>query len=495
MTLALLLACKAEPPKTIEPEDTQAHLIDTAEEDSGIETWTALSKGCEAPSGLPSDPLRLDGQLKITQSNPGDFFVELVDLELDGDTLYGVGQGGLIVYDVADPSNPVKRSVFPNEQAKDRFHRVEALGDGVVAVTHRERGLRILRASDHREYASIVGSGMEGLARVGDRLYVSSREQGLLVYDLRDLEQVVQVTVVPGLSHTWELAATDDGWLYAADNQLGLVPIDLSDPDQPVIGIPVEVLGSALHVRAEGDTLLVSSGAYGVAIYDRSDPAAPTLLGRVETGGSVVMADANEGLLWAVDHEAVTVWDYTDPNDPRPLHRETTEQFALAVIAAPDTPSGLASAWVGDWSILGHWTLDREVQAARLELSSEKVYLGGGERVLELRNHGSATGSLLGWEAPAEGVEVEVSATEVGPGEIAWMRLRWTAEGTYEIPLCLSATDPQEPTRELLLFTGDTYGHIGDPAPDFSLQGLDGETYTLSEQLGHPVVLAYFATW
>jgi peroxiredoxin Q/BCP len=34
---------------------------------------------------------------------------------------------------------------------------------------------------------------------------------------------------------------------------------------------------------------------------------------------------------------------------------------------------------------------------------------------------------------------------------------------------------------------------VGDKAPDFSLQGSDGETYTLSQFLGEkPVVIAFF---
>ena len=36
---------------------------------------------------------------------------------------------------------------------------------------------------------------------------------------------------------------------------------------------------------------------------------------------------------------------------------------------------------------------------------------------------------------------------------------------------------------------------IGQQAPDFTLMDLDGNLHTLSDQLGHPVVLAYFATW
>ena len=33
---------------------------------------------------------------------------------------------------------------------------------------------------------------------------------------------------------------------------------------------------------------------------------------------------------------------------------------------------------------------------------------------------------------------------------------------------------------------------VGQPAPDFSVPGTGGATYTLSEQRGHPVVLAFY---
>lgn len=36
---------------------------------------------------------------------------------------------------------------------------------------------------------------------------------------------------------------------------------------------------------------------------------------------------------------------------------------------------------------------------------------------------------------------------------------------------------------------------VGYPAPDFTLTALDGETYTLSELRGTPVVLNFWATW
>ena len=61
----------------------------------------------------------------------------------------------------------------------------------------------------------------------------------------------------------------------------------------------------------------------------------------------------------------------------------------------------------------------------------------------------------------------------------------------------MATNDPDEPTQTLEILTSndDSSVLIGEPAPDFSLPGIDGVYYTLSEQVGKPVVLVYFATW
>ena len=63
--------------------------------------------------------------------------------------------------------------------------------------------------------------------------------------------------------------------------------------------------------------------------------------------------------------------------------------------------------------------------------------------------------------------------------------------------ICLVTNDPSEPLQTITLSatnTGSAIG-IGEMALDFTLSDLDGTPHTLSAQLGHPVVLAYFATW
>ena len=494
--IGLLLACSG--PGTVDvPDDTSVvdSPVDTGDslDDTGQPmTWTALPQGCDPADDIPEDPLNLEGSRKITQEGPGQFFVELLDVEHHGDRVYAVGQGGIITYDVSDPTDIQPLSVFPEEQAKDRYHKVEVLAEDIVAVTHPKRHLRIVDLSTKQDVFYLGEQGMEGLAQAGGRLYVSDRNVGLRVFDISDLATVSEVTQVNGLANTWELAVTDDGWLYAADAVLGLVPFDLSDPDAPVMGTPIAVEGSINHVRAVEDHILVSNGSRGVAVFERSDPAAPSLQSQLKTGGSVTQTDAADGVLWAADHESVTAWDFSDPNDPRPLHRETTEQFALAVRAGP-TVEGKATAFVGDWSILGYWTADPSIQAPRLELATRDIYLWEEERIVEVRNHGGLAGDLLGYTG--QDLVVEASSTTVEPGGSAWLRITTTNPQEGATRLCVAAEDPQEPIRDHRVLQGDTEGRLGDPAPDFTLDDLDGTVWTLSELQGKPVMITYFATW
>ena len=70
-------------------------------------------------------------------------------------------------------------------------------------------------------------------------------------------------------------------------------------------------------------------------------------------------------------------------------------------------------------------------------------------------------------------------------------------EDTVDAELCIGTNDPDETT--LIVPIGSTSSGssvlIGEPAPDFNLNDLEGKPYVLSEQLGHPIVLCYFATW
>lgn len=458
--------------------------------------FSALPESCEEATDLGTDPLVYQRGLQISQEEgegPGGFFIEIVDMEKNGDVIYTAGQGGLVAFDLSVDGTVTEAGVWPpGRNSSGRYHRVEHIGDDVVAVVHREDVIEFVDMSDPGDPTFLTaqnGWGREGLAAVGDRLYVSDRSDGgrLQIWDISDVSNPTELTILsdfPG--NTWELAASDDGWLYAADQSEGLVPIALDDPDVPSVGQAVD-LGMVLHADVDGDWIYAALGSNGVAVLDRSDPAAPSLVTTLPVAGSAVQVAADGGFLFAADHEGLMAWDISDPTNPVAVGQEVSEQFALAVISEGST------GWLGDWSIMGEWALTPG--APDMAVSNTLVQLpeDGGSTELTLTNFGEGSLEISG-ATSAEGVLIETKRTTLASGQSTTMRLTWSG-GDLDSTICLASNDPDEPTREIAVVGGENGSYLGRPAPDFALQDLDGNTHQLSEQLGKPVVLAYFATW
>ena len=479
LSLLWLLACK-------EGEDSPCSACVPSGDSGDTRTiaWQTLPATCGGGEG-GSDPIT---ELDTINFQPT--LVELVDLEIVDDVVYAVGQGGLVILD-SDPA--AITTIFVG--GSDRFHRVEPLEAGIVAMTHRDRGLTIADVSDPedpRRLASENAFGWEGLSYHEGVLYVTERDYGVRALDVSDPSNPVEIGAGAGLSAPWELSAARDGWIYAADNVLGVVPIDISEPSSPVVGDAIDLDAAALHVRVHGDYLYASAGAAGVVVLDLADPSAPLPVARVSTGGSVVMTAVADGLLYAVDHEGLAVFDVGDPTAPVPVGREQTPQFALAVDARDDI------AWVGDWTAVETWSVDRDARAPEAELSIDDVAIptGGGSQEVTVANRGGGTLHLLGATSSDDRVTIEVSAAEVAPGEEVRVRLTYAGgDDTLDAEVCIATDDADGPTLSLAVTAGKDDAWIGQPAPDFALTDLDGTTHRLSEQLGHPVMLVYFATW
>lgn len=476
--LWLLLACAAD--KASPAPDSASETAETADPVS----FTPLPASCEAPSELPTDPLSIEGAVRVPQVD-GSGFLEAIDVDLDGDRAYVVGQGGFLIFEVRDPVAP-RKLYGPWESGRGKLHRVEPLGSGLVATSQRDEGVYLWDVSEP-ESAEIVGqidgAGMEGLTYADGLLYVTVRDEGLRVYEVSDPTAPGLVGSASGLDAPWELTSSEDGWLYAADNALGVVPIDIREPRAPVIGTAVALDGPVLHTRYADGRVYASTGGDGVAILDVSERASPRLLSTVVTGGSAVMSAVAEGRLWVVDHEAVSVFDLSvDP--PTPIQQEQVEQFALAVDADG------SRAYVGDWNILEIWTLS-EGEAGAIDLPSDTLRWSDGLAETTITNRGSGALSLSGATVSDSAAKVEVSAATLGPGEQATLRVSGLSADSS---LCLASDDPDDPLLSLDVLSAAA-PPAGELAPDFALTGLDGLTYRLSEQLGHPVLLAYFATW
>jgi hypothetical protein len=483
----LLLACVTPPPAGGQtPADDTALPTDTAAPaDTGPVGETFLLGGtCTPPIALSPDTVVLEGEARVTKEQEVRA-MEALDIEVQGERAYIAGKGGLLVFDLADLSAPVLLNE-PLPLSTGVLHRVEPLHGTYVATTARSVGLRLFDVADGaapHELLTVPLIGAEGLAWVDDRLWVTVRNEGVRAYDVSNPAAPFELARAPGLSTPWELAATGDGWLYAADNTLGVVPIDIRDPDHPFVGSAVPTSGVTLHVRYADDRLYASLGADGVGVYDVTDRARPVLLHVLETGGSAVMADVADRVLWVADHEGFATFDLTsDP--PAPIDRQRTEQFALAIDAEANR------AFVGDWSLFEVWLRNTDQRAPAVDLPSLELRHADGEAETVITNRGAAPLSIHGASAEDPALRITVETLTIPPGGTARLHVEGLSDDTR---FCLVTDDPDEPVLSLdVVATGAP--PVGTVAPDFILDDLDGVPHHLGEQLGAPVLLAYFAT-
>lgn len=509
---ALLLACTdpdaGRGPVDVGPFDSGSASTDGTDPadsgggatDSGAPlTWTTLPADCTPPALRSADPFTMVGSVINTQTSGG-WFTEILDVVYlpDEDRVLTAGQGGLVVHDVEDPAEPVTRGHLgaADDPGLLRYYNLLAASPGRVWVTHREFGLDTLSLDDPdrlSELHSVDGLGYEGMARSGDHLYIASTRGYVDVFDVSAPDAPAFLWRLDDLGRPWDIEVAGDA-AYVADADLGVLVLSLADPAAPVEVGRLPSAGQPFRLRATDDALYVASGAAGLEIFDRTDPLDPVATGSLDAGGGVQDVAVLDGFLGVVTQEAVVLYDISragTPTAPSPYAYEETEQYAMALHAA----DGLWA--VGDWNILGMWALGDD-PAPAVDLAVDQVaFLDGAEtRRVTVTNRGGADLALTGL-VPPDGVEARVSATTLAPGQSGLVELDWQGGDALDGTLCLATDDPGRPTVSLHLTSGgEGQGKaVGQQAPDFVLQDLDGVEHRLSEQLGHPVVLAYFATW
>ena len=125
-------------------------------------------------------------------------------------------------------------------------------------------------------------------------------------------------------------------------------------------------------------------------------------------------------------------------------------------------------------------------------------YSGSTSRTIEVANRGATPLRLEGYFIDDARFTVTFSANEVQPNEAIDVEIAFADDGNpVDASLCMVTNDPDESVQNVLLASTSSGSAIviGEAAKDFTLTDLDGQPHTLSDQIGNPVVLVYFATW
>jgi len=465
---------------------------------------------CEVPSALPADPMSIVQEHPLFQD---EFFpVHMLDIDAtpEGRTVYVLGMGGLFVlqrgaggYHTVNNTLDLWLGDGETEVRSAQFSELETLDAGWLAMSNRDFGLSFVNASTPSAPVvakSITLPNASGLHHHGSYLTVVTHSGELVNYDISNPADPRELGRLTGLGNPWDVHVLGN-YAYVADNTLGLAVVDISLLAQPRLLGAVATAGGAQDVEADAQALYVAVGGAGLEVFDLRDPAQPAPVARLDYGTAVVSVSVSQGRLWAATHEDVFVVDVRLPNQPRPIARQRTEQFAMAVLAVGDT------GYVADWGQFVQMSLDTSASAPAADPErTEIVFLeqpdaSGAPQVvaLPIRNRGNQALHISGASVSDARFDYAFQATTIPAAGESKATITFYNDGAeIDAELCIATDDPDQPLWRIALRSAPSARtSAGEFAPDFVLPTIesDNETYRLSEQLGHPVVLVYFAMW
>lgn len=255
---------------------------------------------------------------------------DALDLQVTGNWVHLAGPGGVEIVDVSDPAAP--RTHGAGGMAARAIHVA-----GTTAYTAGDGGLELLWVADLVEplaptsRAETPDQAYE-VQIAGDYAFVPDYSTGLLIFDLRDPDDIAWVAThdTPGSAVDVALAADV---AYVADHSVGGIQVvDVSRPRQPRRLGSLDTPAAAVAIEVAADLLCVGFINGGLTTYDVSNPGAPRRLGSIAAGSIRDIALDGSLAFLADNTDGLDVVDLSDPTAP----------CLLASRPAAGRPSGIA---------------------------------------------------------------------------------------------------------------------------------------------------------
>ncbi len=275
----------------------------------GIEDGEEVIPGDD---GYISDPLLIDTDgdglsdlLEVTfQSNPSDpasanYSAALTDLTVSPSSLTLVSSG-----------------IEPDPVGHQLSVVGTLIGGGTIDLTSTARGTNY-SSSD----LSICSFGLDA-----GRVYPGNAGSCEVTVTNGAFQRVVTVTVtafqpgpvsvvgIPGYANNVDVQGD---YAYVAAGSSGLVVVDVSDVDAPVVVATVDTPGTSIDVRVSAGYAYVADGSSGLAIFDVGDPFAPVKVGGVDTPSVAQDLQYQAGYVYVADGDGgLQIVDVSDPVAP-----------------------------------------------------------------------------------------------------------------------------------------------------------------------------------
>ncbi|HUU78053.1 MAG TPA: hypothetical protein VMX55_06870 [candidate division Zixibacteria bacterium] len=243
------------------------------------------------------------------------------DTFVDGDLLFvAKGYGGLSIYNISNPLNPVFQSNIP--VISNRDISCVYISNGIAYVGIRSYGLAFIDYTDPQNPSVLntvlLAASFERLFVQGGYTFAAALTSGLRIFNTTDImtaSYLSQYYDAPGQANG---IYVNGSYAFLADGGDGVEVINLTDITSPVEVTSYDNGGYTLDVKCVGEYLIIADSYDGVEILDASDITSLSQISRIYDGANAEALHIEEDMMCVADYrDGFEFINWSDPANPQ----------------------------------------------------------------------------------------------------------------------------------------------------------------------------------
>ncbi len=285
---------------------------------------------------------------------------------ITGDTIFIAAGGAVMIMDITNPSAPQLIADVRARAIVDHLYYDYSTQQLYLAAYF--SGFEIWDLSDITNPSRISRTPTEGLPRGGiyayaDHLYIITVVDGILVYDITDPANPVYVTTTSLAGQGWNFFGEDNFLYIRTYNSNAIRLYDLTIPSAPVLRDSY-TSGAPYSIFVKDGLGYIADSNLGLVIIDVSDPDDFSFVGSLSVPGSARDVFVIDDIAYLASFSSepdggLYAIDVSDPSNP--VQTDHNNIASQAVTGANDKITAIGNGYtIFDVSVPGQLTLNYE---------------------------------------------------------------------------------------------------------------------------------------
>ncbi|MHA2248779.1 MAG: LVIVD repeat-containing protein [Candidatus Kariarchaeaceae archaeon] len=244
------------------------------------------------------------------------------------DIAYVVADGGLVIYDVSDPSNTQLLGQYLSKGYLG--HSLMVTFPYAITASH-DYGMVIINTSDPTNPVFIgnFGGSADGLYVVDDIVYLTDSVNGLTIYNISNPTGPIQLGNYR--SAGYHQVYVDHECAFVSKSEQGFMILNISDPSD-ITEIAEFNDGNFVYSTIAKANHVYTGGIDGIKIIDITEINNPVKIGEYFDEGFAGYIQLIDDILYVADGEdGIELIDVSNPKNPREIGQFNDEGAVLGI--------------------------------------------------------------------------------------------------------------------------------------------------------------------